>query len=222
MIQMIQRRKRTLFVVVGLAVTAAMLFVVAFPFLWRTWMDLRYDAAMHTVAEVPPARVAGVFGARVYRNNRLSSMLRDRMETAIQLYKAGKVDKLLLSGGNEYVEYNEPGAMMAYAIARGVPARDIQPDYGGRRTYDTCYRAAVIFGVGSAILVTQEFHLPRALFLCESLGIEVVGVTADMRPYHPRSLAWSETREIPASLVALFDVLRRVPPPVLGEPIPIQ
>ncbi len=107
-------------------------------------------------------------------------------------------------------------------LSRGVPPEAIQPDYGGRRTYDTCYRAAKIFQVDQAILVTQEFHLPRALLLCDNLGIEVVGVKADRRVYAPRSMAWSEAREVPALLGALVDLVRRAPPPILGEPIPLE
>ncbi len=165
--------------------------------------------------------MAIVFGARIYSNDRLSAMLRDRVDTAIELYQAGKVDKLLLTGDNSSVYYNEPGAMMNYAIAHGVDPDDIQPDYGGRRTYDSCYRAKHVFQVSDAVLVTQAFHLPRALFLCSSMGLESSGVIADRRPYDPRSIAWSEMREVPALIVALSDAIRRIPPPVLGDPIPI-
>ena len=79
-----------------------------------------------------------------------------------------------------------------------------------------------VFQLDSAILVTQRFHLPRALFTCENLGLEVVGVVADQSYYDPRSVAWSESRELPALVVALFDVIRRAPSPVLGEPIPLR
>jgi SanA protein len=149
-------------------------------------------------------------------------MLRDRVDTAVDLYFAGKVDKILLSGGQNGLEYDEPTAMITHALERSVPADALQPDYGGRRTYDSCYRAAEIFQVEEAILVTQEFHLPRALLLCDNLGIEVVGVKADRRIYSPRSIAWSETREIPALLVALIDLVRRPLPPILGDPIPLE
>lgn len=192
------------------------------PFAWQRWVDTRYAPAIYTVDEAPAARVAIVLGARVYNSGRLSAMLRDRVDTAVDLYKAGKVDKLLVSGDNSSSDYDEPGAMMAHAIERGVAPEDIQPDYGGRRTYDSCYRAKAIFQVDEAIVVTQAFHLPRALFLCESLGLRVSGVSADQRTYDPRSIAWSETREVPALVAALFDVIRRAPPPVLGDPIPIQ
>ncbi|MCA9872424.1 MAG: YdcF family protein, partial [Anaerolineales bacterium] len=161
-----------------------------------------------------------VFGAAVYGNGRLSPVLRDRVETAVQLYKTGRVDKILMSGDNQTLEYDEPSAMVAYAVAQGVPAADVQPDYGGRRTYDTCYRARDIFQVESAVLVTQAFHLPRALFTCRQLGITAVGVAADLRTY--RAAGWYETRETAATLVALWDVVRHSPPPVLGEPLPLQ
>lgn len=194
--------------------------VAAFPFLWQKWVFHQYTPQIHSSEAVQPKRVAIVFGAAVYANGRLSPMLRDRVETAIALYQAGKVDRLLMSGDNSREDYNEPARMMEYAIARGVPAGAVQPDYGGRRTYDTCYRARHIFQVESAILVTQSFHLPRALFTCDSLGIVATGVAADRRNYHPRSLAWSESREVAALLRALVDTVRQEPAPVMGEPIP--
>ena len=193
--------------------------LVAFPFVWRDWIHQRYAPAILPAGDVPPERVAIVFGAAVYADGRLSAMLRDRVETAIQLYEAGRVDRLLMSGDNSSDDYNEPARMIAYAQARGVPPEALQPDYGGRRTYDTCYRARHIFGVESAVLVTQAFHLPRALFTCGELGIAAVGVAADMRPYHPFSVARVENREIAALVRALWDVIWKRPADVMGEPI---
>ena len=201
---------------------AVLLGMLAFPFLWHTWVNWHYAQQMFALEQAPVERVAIVFGARVYANGNLSGMTRDRVETAVQLYKAGKVQKLLISGDNSNPEYDEPGMMMAYAIRQGVPATAIQPDYSGRRTYDTCYRAQAIFQVKSALLITQAFHLPRALLLCQALGLQASGVIADRQPYAPRALAWSQLREIPATLAALVDIIRRAPPPVLGEPIPIS
>jgi len=196
--------------------------VVVFPFAWRMWVEWRTAHAMHSVESVQPARVAIVFGARVFGDGRLSSMLRDRVETAIDLYKAGKVDKLLMTGDNSTAAYNEPADMMAYAIRHGVPAEDIQPDYGGRRTYDSCYRARYIFGIEEAVLVTQEFHLPRAIFTCRALGIDARGVVADRQTYSRRAIRWQESREVAALVVALADIVRREPAPIMGDPIPIQ
>jgi SanA protein len=193
-----------------------------FPFAWQSWVNWRYEDRLYTVETVPQRQVAIVFGARVYGTTYLSAMLRDRVDTAVELYHAGKVEKLLLTGDNSTADYNEPGAMMAHAIAKGVDPADIQPDYGGRRTYDSCYRAGHVFQVTDAVLVTQAFHLPRALLLCSSLGLDSVGVSADRRQYDPRSIAWSEMREVPALLVALTDLVRQTPPPVLGDPIPFD
>ncbi len=218
----IKNRWRTVIgIVLGLTV-ALLVLAVGLIWLWPQWLERQYQPAIMTIETVPNERVAIVFGAGIYNNGRLSGMLRDRMDTAIDLYQAGKVEKLLLSGDNRVVEYDEPSAMMEYAIAQGVPAADIQPDYAGRRTYDTCYRANAVFQVQAAILVTQQFHLPRALFLCDQLGVQAVGVAADRGAYNPRSVAFSETREVLAQIAALWDVIRRAPPPVLGEPIPIQ
>jgi SanA protein len=167
------------------------------------------------------SKVAIVFGAGLTRDGNPTAVLRDRVATAADLFFSGKVEKLLMSGDNRFVYYNEPGAMRDYALKLGVPEDAIVLDYAGRRTYDTCYRAGAIFGVKNAILVTQRFHLARALFTCNNLGVDAIGVTAD-RGYYTRMtrLSWN-LREIPASLVAIWDVLVTHPLPVLGAPEPI-
>lgn len=173
------------------------------------------------LADAPEMPVAIVFGAGLSRDGTPSPVLRDRVETAAALYFQGKVKKLLMSGDNRFVDYNEPGAMRQYALDLGVPAEDIVLDYAGRRTYDTCYRARAIFGVTEAILVTQPFHLPRALYLCNQLGVKAWGVPADNRYYLKRSqLIWN-IRETMATLVALWEVWVTHPVPVLGPYEPI-
>jgi SanA protein len=164
--------------------------------------------------------VAIVFGAGLLRDGSPTAVLRDRVQEAANLYFGGKVRKLLMSGDNSYVNYNEPEAMRQYALELGVPEKDIVLDYAGRRTYDTCYRAKVIFGVDQAILVTQAFHLPRAIFLCNMLGVDGVGVSADLRTYPRGALLWWNLREFPATLSACLDVVAR-PLPILGKPEPI-
>ena len=142
------------------------------------------------------------------------------LETAIALYHAGKVNKLLLTGDNRFENYNEPATMAAYAQQQGVPREDLVLDYAGRRTYDSCYRAGTIFGVEKAVLVTQAFHLPRALYTCDRLGLDVVGIEADRRGY-VRS-AWYQLRELFALTRAWLDLNVFKPLPVLGDPFPVD
>ncbi len=173
------------------------------------------------VKEVSPRRVAIVFGAGLWRDGTPTPILRDRVQTAANLYFDGKVEKLLMSGDNRTVDYNEPESMRQYALGLGVPDEDIVLDYAGRRTYDTCYRARDIFRIDSAILVTQEFHLPRAIFLCNMLGVDGVGVPADIQYYRKISRAFWTFREVLATLDAINDIMFKKPVPVLGDPEPI-
>ena len=176
---------------------------------------------MYTAANVPARRVAIVFGAGLWRNGTATPVLQDRVQTAANLYFAGKVEKLLMSGDNRFVDYNEPAVMRAVALSLGVPEDAIVLDYAGRRTYDTCYRAKAIFGVTEAILVTQAFHLPRAIYECNQLGVDAVGVAADLRAYPKSSVLYWNIRELPATVTALWDVNIGHPVPVLGDPEPI-
>ena len=187
----------------------------------RTLTGIRAISRMDDLQNAPQKPVAIVFGAGLTRDGRPTTVLRDRVEAAARLYFTGKVQKILMSGDNRFTEYNEPGAMRSYALSLGVPDQVIVLDYAGRRTYDTCYRAKVIFGVQEALLVTQSFHLPRALYLCNALGVRADGVSADLHPYRRSiQLIWN-LRELPASLTALWDVHISHPVPVLGQPEPI-
>jgi len=169
----------------------------------------------------PRKRVAIVFGAGLRRDGTPTAILRDRVETAVNLYFSGKVEKILMSGDNRFENYNEPEAMRQYALSLGVPAQAIALDYAGRRTYDTCYRAKAIFGVENALLVTQKFHLPRALFLCRALGLDAAGVEANQRTYRNESLLIWNIREQLATISAFVDVYVSNPVPVLGDPEPL-
>lgn len=174
-----------------------------------------------STAEIPTRRAAIVFGAGLQRDGTPSPVLRDRVEAAVQLYKAGKVEKILMSGDNRFVDYNEPGAMFNFAVELGVPAEDIVLDYAGRRTYDTCYRARWIFNLKEAVLVTQTYHLSRALYTCNLLGLPSIGYSSDLRTYYPSSYFIWNIREIPATFMALVDIWFRHPIPVLGQQEPI-
>lgn len=183
------------------------------------WMVLTYaQPRLYTLDEVPPKRAAVVFGAGILPNGKLSPELGERVTTAAKLYLSGRVAKLLMSGDNRFVDHNEPGAMRRFAIQLGVPSEAIVQDYAGRRTYDTCYRANAIFGLDDVILVTQEYHLLRALYTCNMLGVNAIGVAADREdaPY-----LYGNLREIPATVVAFWQLYVSHPVPILGTPEPI-
>lgn len=175
-----------------------------------------------TVDSVPHESIAIVFGAGLLRDGSAGPVLSDRMKTAVALYQQGKVEKLLLSGDNSLVEYNEPEAMRQYALQAGIPEDDLVLDYAGRRTYDTCYRAKHIFQAESAILVTQSFHMPRALMLCNWFGVDSIGVEANNRYFLKRSRTFWNVRELFANFQAAWDVLYLEPTPILGDVEPIN
>ncbi len=187
----------------------------------RAYTAARYGGSILAVDSAPGEQVAIVFGAGLQRNGSASPVLYDRVATAAALYQAGKVSRLLLSGDNSFLTYNEPKAMMAAALQLGVPESALIMDFAGRSTYDTCYRARAIFGLTHALLVTQAFHLPRALYLCDALGVSGVGVAADRRAYAQRSLRFWTFREVFATAAAWWDLNIARPAPVLGQPLPI-
>jgi SanA protein len=176
---------------------------------------------IYTADTVPAEHVAIIFGAGLTREGQPTLILRDRVKTGVQLYLSGKVEKLLMSGDNQGIGHDEPGAMRDYAVSLGVPANDIVLDNSGDRTYDTCYRAKAIFGLDSALLVTQQFHMPRALFLCNMLGIQAVGVDANNYRYWPPLMLIWNIREQLATVGAFVDVYLIKPIPALGKPEPI-
>jgi len=200
--------------------TLALLGLLVF-FLPRIITSIYAMFKTYTVESVSSDRVAIVFGAGLRRDGTPTAVLRDRVETAAQLYLDGKVEKLLMSGDNRVADYNEPEAMRQHVLSLGVPEEALVLDYAGRRTYDTCYRARHIFGVESAILVTQNFHLSRALFTCNALGLQAVGVKANNYYYLKRSRLYWNIREQFATVTAFWDVYFKKPLPVLGEPEPI-
>lgn len=203
-----------------LALWALLLLIVGFG-IPRLITAAASSGKVFTTEDAPSARAAIVFGAGLQRDGTPSPVLKDRIAAAVQLYHLGKVEKLLMSGDNRFIDYNEPAAMKTYAVSLGVPEEAIVLDFAGRRTYDTCYRAQHIFGLDEALLVTQKYHLPRAIFTCQEMGMRVSGVAADLRIYNMHSLRFWSLRELPATMVAIWQVWVSHPLPVLGNPEPI-
>lgn len=154
---------------------------------------------------VTPKPAAIVFGAGV-RNGAPSAILRDRVLAAVELYQRGTVQHLVLSGDGRFSNRDEPAAMRQLALRLGVPESAITLDPAGYNTLATCRRARSVLGVEEAVLVTQAYHLDRALFACQGVGIRSVGYVADRQPY--RAALWYHLREFGATLSTAFGLLR--------------
>jgi SanA protein len=172
------------------------------------------------VAKVPHAQAALVLGAQVYRDGRPSIMLRDRVNAAAELYRAGRVDKLLLSGDHSRVDYDEVGSMRRLLLDQGIPAADIFTDHAGFDTWDSAQRAKRVFDVSTAVVVTQRFHMARALYDARRAGLKVTGYAADRRNYG-RIMGKLRVREAAARVKTLGDVVTSADPHFLGTEIPI-
>ena len=159
--------------------------------LWvtRSAGEFRYE----DVGEVPDRPVAIVFGAGVHGSDPTPA-LASRLDGAVELYQAGRVTHLLMSGDNSRPDYDEVTVMRDYAIERGVPGAAITRDYAGFDTYDTCIRAREIFGVSSAVLVTQDFHIARAIYTCRQLGVDAVGLAIPDWSFREERLDYEYTR----------------------------
>lgn len=188
---------------------------------------MEYDGAESSVTEDGVAQLAAidpdcilVLGASVNPDGTPSRMLQDRLDTAIALYRAGAAPKLLLSGDNGQVVYNEVQAMKNYALDAGIPEEDIFLDHAGFSTYESVYRAGYIFEAESMIVVTQKYHLYRALYGCGKMGIKALGAAAEQEVY-----SGQEKREVREVLARDKDCIKWIikpEPTFLGETIPIS
>lgn len=160
-----------------------------------------------------------VLGCQVKADGVPSHMLEDRLQRSVALYQAGVAPKLLMSGDHGRENYNEVGTMKQYAINAAIPSSDIFMDHAGFSTYESLYRAKEIFGVDKVVIVTQKYHLYRALYIADKMGIDAYGVGADYRTYWGQ--AKREVREILARCKDMLTTAFEVPPTYGGERIPI-
>lgn len=160
-----------------------------------------------------------VLGARVWNNGLPSGILKDRINTGVALYDAGASDRLLMSGDHGTVEYDEVNAMKDYAVEQGVPAESVFMDHAGFSTYESVYRARDIFQVKTVIIVSQQYHLYRALYIARALGLNAYGVSCDRREYNAFLLF--DARETLARCKDFFYSIVQPVPTYLGDAIPI-
>ena len=203
------------------AAVGGALLLVAIVFGANAYILLSTDGeATGNVADVPHAQVAIVPGALVQADGKMSAMLADRVRQADALWKAGKVDRILVSGDHHSWAYDEPDTMRKALVADGVPGRVIFEDHAGFDTWATMVRARGIFGVRDAVVVTQGFHMPRALYLADAAGITATGLTADMHQWGYQGRK-SEVREVLSRVKAIADTT--LDTPAMGGPsIPIR
>lgn len=177
--------------------------------------------ADNTCGENDSGRQAAlVLGARVWNNGELSDIFKDRVKTAIELYKNKKVGKILVSGDHGQTDYDEVNAAKEFLLVNGVKDEDIFLDHAGFDTYDSLYRARDVFKAGSLIVVTQDFHLPRALYLADKLGLDACGVSADLQKYLGESAR--NRREKLANIKAWLNIVFNSKPKYLGDIIPLS
>ena len=162
---------------------------------------------------------AVILGAGV-RNGEPTPMLKDRLLTGIELYKSGAVKKLIVSGDHGSKDYDEVNIMKSFAVDNGVPDEDIFMDHAGFSTYETVYRAKEIFEADNIIIVSQKYHLYRALYIAEKLDVKAVGVSADLRTYSGQKMR--DLREILARDKDFFNCIIKPEPTYLGEKIPVS
>jgi len=161
-----------------------------------------------------------VLGAQVKSNGEMSLMLKERVETGIAIYKAGLADKIIMSGDHGQDNYDEVNIMKAYAVEQGVPSECIFMDHAGFSTYETMYRAKEIFQVKNAIIVTQEYHLYRAVYNARALGIEAQGVICDTAVYSGDKQR--KRREVLARIKDFGYTIIKPKPTYLGEVVPVS
>jgi len=168
-----------------------------------------------TVAAVPPVRAAVVLGcARKLRDGRTNVYYWNRIRAAADLYARGKVRAIVVSGDNHVKGYDEPTDMKEDLVAQGVPAEKIVCDYAGFRTLDSVVRARKVFGLGNFLIVSQPFHVRRALFLARGFGCDAYGYAAE--DVAGRLSVKTRVREQFAKVAALLDVVFRRRPKFLG------
>ncbi len=180
-------------------------------------IKIQSDPFIKSQSDLPHAQTVIVLGAGLLSNGKPSGVLKDRLEIAIALYNGGKVEKILVTGDNSRLSYNEVNPSRDYLLIRGIPDKDIFLDHAGFDTYSSMYRAQEVFLVDTAIIVTQSFHLPRAVFTARRLGITAYGTPADQHAYRIKN----NLRELLADVKAVYDVVYGRIPKYLGKDIPI-
>ncbi|MBR2937018.1 MAG: YdcF family protein [Oscillospiraceae bacterium] len=212
-----KRLKKSLLILLCLAVVGVAMLLIVNGYVKSVAKDRILTT--ENVAELEDVDCIIVLGCQVRDDGSLSHMLRDRLMRSLEVYNAGAAPKLLMSGDHGRKDYDEVGAMKQYAIDNGVPSENVFMDHAGFSTYETVYRAKKIFEADKVIIITQEYHLYRALYIAEKLGIEAYGVSADLNRYAGQSMR--DFREILARCKDFAKCVFKPKPTYLGDVIPV-
>ena len=212
-----RKGKRIITVLISAAVLLlAVIFVPNFIVVSKAKNDI---ISLEETEDLTDTDCAVILGAGV-RDGEPTPMLKDRLLTGIELYKSGAVKKLIMSGDHGSEDYDEVNIMKSFAVDNGVPDEDIFMDHAGFSTYETVYRAKEIFEADNIIIVSQKYHLYRALYIAEKLDVKAVGVSADLRTYSGQKMR--DLREILARDKDFFNCIIKPEPTYLGEKIPVS
>jgi SanA protein len=209
-----QRLRKTAIAVIGVFVFLILLFGILNVYVYEKGVSYLKTS----ISQLPRSEAIIIPGAAILKNDSLSPILKERADAALVLYRAGKAPKILVTGANPTLSYDEVSPVRRYLVKAGVPPQDIFLDHAGFNTYSSMYRARSVFDVDSAIIVSQDFHLPRAIYIARSLGINAYGFSGDQGTY----LFKNDIRELFARPYAVFNVIFHVKPKYLGASFPIS
>lgn len=207
--------------IVGLVVVGALVIVgINVAVIVTTKDDIVTREQAMLEAKDKPSDAIVVLGASVFADGTPSNILQDRLDDGIALYFAGVAPKIIMSGDSGTLEYDEVGSMKDYAIGQGVPSGDIFCDHAGFSTYESMYRAKNVFNAQRIVVATQTYHLYRALYSAQGLGMQALGVPSDYREYANQN--HYDLREVPARVQDFFKTLFNVPSKYVGDPISLN
>ncbi|MFV8224536.1 SanA/YdcF family protein [Christiangramia aquimixticola] len=198
-------KKFIVFSVIGIVLIIFTILGIEAIFLRQTSENIYTD-----ISKLPETETIIILGASVHASGKLSPILKDRVDTAIKLFRNNKAQKFLVTGDHRSEDYNEVSAMVNYLKKKGIPESLIIADHAGLDTYDSMYRAGKLFNIKKATVVTQKFHLPRALYIANNLGLDYNGFTADQRAYKTEYRL--KQREKLANIKALWETLLKKEP----------
>jgi SanA protein len=207
---------RIMAIVLGiiLAISGSILFIYAY-------ISIKGNSRIFKIDDLPRGvDCIIVLGAQIIGNRKPSPMLQDRLDGAVDLFRAGVSDRIIVTGDHREDNYNEPRVMYKYLLEQGIPDEAIFMDHFGLDTYDSIYRAVHVFQVKTAVIVTQRFHLQRALYIGDKLGLDCVGYATNPRLY--ASTPYMLVRELGARLKALYETNTDASPGKMSPPFPIS